>query len=50
MRALHGPEQGRDFEVVWVTTEAEYEQAQQAGEEPDGIPWPADALSVLEAS
>lgn len=46
MRALSGPERGHDFEVVWVATEAEYEVSEQ----PDGIPWPADALRMLEPS
>jgi hypothetical protein len=48
MRALGGPEQGRDFEVVWVTTEDEFIQAEQAGEEADSIPWPVEAVQVLQ--
>lgn len=43
MRALGGPARGRDFPVVWVCTEAEYDAQ---GEDPDGvgIPWPLDAV------
>ena len=48
MRALHGPEQGHDFEVVWVATEKEYEEATRVGREPDGLPWPAESVRVLE--
>lgn len=48
MRALRAPEQGRDFPVLWVATEAEYERAERAGDEPDGLPWPLNALRELE--
>jgi hypothetical protein len=48
MRALSGPEKGRDFDVVWVTTDSEYEAAREAGEQPDGIPWPVESLRVLD--
>lgn len=50
MRALGGPEPGHDFEVVWVATEADFEEAERGGRDPDGIPWPSDALRVLEPS
>ena len=45
MRALGEPLQGRDFPVVWVCTEGEYEAD---GPEAEGIPWPLDAIVVLE--
>lgn len=48
MRALGGPEKGHDFEVVWVTTEADYEAAEESGAEPDGIPWPVESVRVLD--
>jgi hypothetical protein len=48
MRATSGPERGRDFEVVWVTTEVEFDLARDSGEEPDGIPWPVESLRVLD--
>jgi hypothetical protein len=47
MRAMNGPVQGHDFPVVWVCTEGEWDRASAAGEEPDGIPWPLDAVSEL---
>jgi hypothetical protein len=48
MRALGGPEKGHDFDVIWVTTEAEYEAAKESGAEPDGIPWPVESVRVLD--
>lgn len=46
MRAIGAPKRGRDFPVVWVCTEEEYARSQAKGDEPDGIPWPLDAVSV----
>jgi hypothetical protein len=48
MRAIRLPEQGRDFPVLWVCTEDEYERTQDQGGEPDGLPWPLTALRELE--
>lgn len=45
MRALGAPTRGRDFPVVWVCTEDEYEKV-QAGEI-EGIPWPLDAVQEI---
>ncbi len=50
MRALSATTMGMDFLVVWVCTDAEYERARQAGEEPKGIPWPANAVRALETA
>jgi hypothetical protein len=47
VRALGAPEPGRDFEVVWVCTEDEWARAQIDGDEPDGLPWPADAIAEM---
>jgi hypothetical protein len=47
MRAMNGPVQGHDFPVVWVCTEDEWERATARNEEPDGIPWPLEAVDVL---
>ena len=47
MRAIRGPEPGRDFEVVWVATEDDYDAA---GDQADSIPWPVEAVRVLEPS
>ena len=46
MRAVRPPEQGRDFPVVWVSTEEEFQRAVQAGDQPDALPWPLQAISV----
>lgn len=48
MRATGRPEKGRDFPVVWVCTEEEYERSQEAGDEPDALPWPLSAIRVPE--
>ena len=48
MRALGAPTQGHDFLVVWVCTEHEYERAQAEGDEPDGLPWPLNAVRLVE--
>jgi hypothetical protein len=50
MRAVGSPTRGRDFPVVWVCTEQEYERAHAEGDEPDALPWPLDALSVPKAA
>jgi hypothetical protein len=48
MRALGAPQQGHDFPVVWVCTEGEWNRADAAGDEPDGLPWPLTAIAELE--
>jgi hypothetical protein len=48
LRAISAAVQGRDFAVVWVCSDQEYERALSAGDDPDGIPWPLDAVRVLE--
>jgi hypothetical protein len=47
MRATSAPTRGRDFPVVWVCTEQEYEQAQASGRPVAGMPWPLDAVKEL---
>lgn len=47
MRALGKPVRGHDFPVVWLCTEDEWSRAASTGEEPDGIPWPLDAVHEL---
>lgn len=44
MRALSGPSKGRDFTVLWVTTEVEFRKAEEGDGEPEAIPWPLTAL------
>jgi len=48
MRALGKPIRGRDFPVLWVCTEEEFNRAETAADEADGLPWPLSALRVLE--
>jgi hypothetical protein len=50
MRALGKPVRGRDFPVVWLCTEGEWDRANAAGDTPDGIPWPLDAVHELAAT
>jgi hypothetical protein len=45
-RALTGVVDGHDFPVVWVCREEEWQQAQQERRKPEGVPWPADDVSV----
>lgn len=47
MRALAAPRAGRDFEVLWVATEEEWNRSQAEGDEPDGLPWPTSAIETL---
>jgi hypothetical protein len=45
-RALTAVEMGSTFEVVWVCKDAEWEVATAEGREPEGMPWPADAVEL----
>jgi hypothetical protein len=47
MRALGKPMRGHDFPVVWLCTEDEWDRAISTNDEPDGIPWPLDAVHEL---
>jgi hypothetical protein len=44
MRALGEPTRGRDFAIVWVCSEDDYEAA-LAGDDSVQIPWPLDAIT-----
>jgi len=48
MRALDQPTRGRDFPVVLICTDAEFEKSEHDGTEPDGQYWPLDDLRPLE--
>jgi len=48
LRALGGIVAGGDFAVVWVCSEAEWSAAQAEGRDPEGIPWPAEAVRAAE--
>ena len=47
-RALTGVVMGRDFQVVWVCSEAEWEAAQAERREPEGVPWPAEDVKLAD--
>jgi hypothetical protein len=47
-RALTGVVMGRDFQVVLVCSEEEWDAAQAEGREPEGIPWPAEDVKLDE--
>ncbi len=44
-RAVTGIQAGRDFPVVWVCKEEEWEAARTEDRNPDGLPWPAEDVS-----
>jgi hypothetical protein len=39
---------GMDFPIVWVCREEEWAAAEQEGREPNAVPWPADAVQLVE--
>jgi hypothetical protein len=45
--AMSGVVRGSSINVVWVCTDEELQAAQREGRQPQGVPWPADAVSVL---
>jgi hypothetical protein len=47
-RALSGVEPGVDFPVVWVCTEEEWAAANQGDSPPEGDPWPAEDVALVE--
>ena len=46
--ALTGVEMGRDFPVVWVCSREEGEAASIETDLPDGLPWPADDVHLVD--
>jgi hypothetical protein len=46
-RALTGVMDGHDFPVVWVCREEEWQQAEHEGRKPEGVPWPANDVSIV---
>jgi hypothetical protein len=48
-RAVTGVRPGHDFPVVWVCSEDEWQAAGAEGREPDGLPWPAEDVSLAPA-
>jgi hypothetical protein len=47
-RALGGIVDGEDFPVVWVCRPEEWGAAHSEGRDPEGVPWPAEDVSLLE--
>jgi hypothetical protein len=47
LRAVGRPTRGRDFPVVWVCTEEEFQEADQGGRPAKGLPWPLDAIEAV---
>lgn len=47
MKALSGPVRGRDFPILWVCSEAEWQRAELAGEDAEGIPWPVQYVQQM---
>lgn len=48
MVALGSPFKGKDFPVVLICTEDEFQRVSREGGEADGQLWPLDALTPLE--
>jgi hypothetical protein len=46
-RAISEVEMGHDFPVVWVCKDEEWAAAEAEGREPEGVPWPAEDVSLL---
>jgi hypothetical protein len=45
-RALGGVVMGKDFKVVWVCSEEEWQEAQRQHREPQGWAWPAEDVQA----
>ena len=48
LRALGGVVAGGDFAVVWGCSLAEWDAAEREAREPQGIPWPAEDVQVVD--
>lgn len=46
--ALTSVVMGRDFPVIWVCRPEEWIAAQAEGREPEGVPWPAEDVTLQE--
>lgn len=46
--ALTGVEMGRDFPVVWVCPRDEWEAGDAESHQPEGLPWPADDVHLVD--
>lgn len=50
LRALGGVIAGGDFAVVWACSEREWDAAVSEGRDPEGIPWPAEDVKLVEVA
>lgn len=48
LRALGPARKGRDFPVIPVASEEEYERGEATGDDPEGFLWPLSAVKVLQ--
>jgi hypothetical protein len=48
MRAVRHPEAGRDFPVIWLATEDDFEEG--GADSARAIPWPLEAVAPLQHS
>lgn len=49
-RALGPVTQGHDFMVVWVCREEEWANAHAEGRDPEGVPWPAEDVTLVDGA
>jgi hypothetical protein len=47
-RAVTGVQPGHNFPVVSVCPEEEWQGAQAEGREPEGLPWPAEDVRLVD--
>lgn len=48
LRALGSTIAGGDFAVVWACSLSEWDAATAEGRDPEGIPWPAEDVKVVQ--
>lgn len=46
--AVTGVTPGRDFPVVWVCSEEEWDHSRAESRDPDAMPWPAEDVRLAE--
>jgi hypothetical protein len=47
-RALSGITEGRDFPVIWVCREQEWDAASAEDRRPVGVPWPVEDVELAD--
>jgi hypothetical protein len=48
-RAITSVQPGRDFPVIWVCSEEEWQTAKLEGRDPEGLPWPAEDVHPVDS-